>query len=1327
MNLTIENGQNAITIDTTQESYHFCDLSGEDTLRLWWQSSTFQDIAQGAKVVFEGETYCLREAPSVEKINSQRWDYSASFYSPRESLKDIILKDLTTGEVKFSIVAKPFEILQLLTDNLKEATSLDWRGQCSAEAEQKLFSFDATSIYNALDMIEREFGTESLVQGRTIHLGRVEKNKDNPLVLKYGRGNGLLSGVEAKAEETPITRLYVQGGERNIDPFKYGSRTLRLPKDEIVQYKGIEYKTDPKGLFIERVQKANYTKEGATVLDGIYPKRVGVITQTIEKNGLYDFIDSSIPDDLDYGACTTAGQSLSVVFSSGMLQGREFSVNYHHRDKRFELIEKQEDGQSMPNDVFCPAAGDLYAVYGMSMPVQYIEDRESKTGASYDLLTEAVALLWEREQHGFTYSFKIDPIFIKANYTNIADKISLGAFVRIQDKELCPQGSDIRIVSIKRYLERLDSPEIDLSNAVVRKSGLSSLFSQITKAEGAIRQEIRQVKDSTKRTYQGVEATKAMIEGAFDNYSKTITPVSVDTMHLLVGDKSLQYEFIDSPQSQRAITFNIGYNQKRQIEVSEAWLKHYTLEIEAVKPQQKCRIWHLQAFVSGELQVEQNYFLYARVEKGSDNGFFSISQDKLPQQEESLYNLLVSVVAWSGGEHQISKMYGYSQVLPGQITTSTLSSSDGSAIIELKDQEITLKGNVKFEAGSSALTQINNAVKDIKVGGRNLLRDSKRLIKNSDYNIAIYPLTETLKEGDIVTCTIKGKLAETKTSFWVYNSGDRIDLAFLEDIGNGFYRGTFKWAIAKYGVIADNKSFWVWSFKGDQPGESIIEWIKLERGNVATDWTPAPEDSQTDIKDLGERLQSVDTFTKELQRQGFHLYTLDLTAFDPNLYYPCVTSPLSVVERTKIRVENSLWQDNGLPSWKTHDGGFSLSVEWEVTGSGWGIIDTNRQITRFNYAWAPVSPILNIGQWENLSKEYFFLRGGAKYRVYITGGASVAAYKDGFVETAGYTFELYPMSYDKSKEPEDRESRALRLEREALVSKQMLDKMSFLPEMFAATNIRGNAVMTGALLTGGGRGASAGVYGGDKPKSAQIPEIEQKVQERTDQEGTYRPFILTPRFSSGYDNDEAAFFKEFSQWDYNTWLQYRARKNAQSVEAFVGGRGQGDMQRAYEDEIAWAKVAMMFFANFSVDEQGSVYVRNIKARELDAYNLKLENDISIPFEGGGYFSVSKARLDYRAIQSGTGFIFKVEVEKDSKGALSPTIYLSNNENSRTVSINPGEITIGQGSASFPIRLFEVKTAIDVLKSIGVLSSSGLPDDAKIQKLKRMLEGTLLGG
>lgn len=1319
MNLTIENGQNAITIETTPESYHFCDLSGEDTLRLWWQSSTFQDIAQGAKVVFEGETYCLREAPSVEKINSQRWDYSASFYSPRESLKDIILKDLTTGEVKFSIVAKPFEILQLLTDNLKEATSLDWRGQCSAEAEEKLFSFDATSIYNALDMIEREFGTESLVQGLTIHLGRVEKNKDNPLVLKYGRGNGLLSGVEAKAEETPITRLYVQGGERNIDPFKYGSRTLRLPKDEIVQYKGIEYKTDPKGLFIERVQKANYTKEGATVLDGIYPKRVGVITQTIEKNGLYDFIDSSIPDDLDYGACTTAGQSLSVVFSSGMLQGREFSVNYHHKDRRFELIEKQDDGQSMPNDVFCPAAGDLYAVYGMSMPVQYIEDRESKTGASYDLLTEAVALLWEREQHGFTYSFKIDPIFIKANYTNIADKIALGAFVRIQDKELCPQGSDIRIVSIKRYLERLDSPEIDLSNAVVRKSGLSSLFSQITKAEGAIRQEIRQVKDSTKRTYQGVEATKAMIEGAFDNYSKTISPVSVDTMHLLVGDKSLQYEFIDSPQSQRAITFNIGYNQKRQIEVSEAWLKHYTLEIEAVKPQQKCRIWHLQAFVSGELQVEQNYFLYARVEKGSDNGFFSISQDKLPQQQESLYNLLVSVVAWSGGEHQISKMYGYSQVLPGQITTSTLSSSDGSAIIELKDQEITLKGNVRFEAGSQGLQQIKEAVSDIRVGGRNLLLKSKAIhIKREPGGIGyLGEFSQELEVGAEYIITTGGDFKGRRLFMYLNTKRD-----WATGVPKSFYTNEPFVATAAF------KHMWIWiSDYNAVPAEFDMAEVKLERGNVSSDWTPAPEDSQTDIKDLGERLQSVDTFTKELQRQGFHLYTLDLTAFDPNLYYPCVTSSLSAVERTKIRVENSLWQDNGLPSWKTHDAGFSLSVEWEVTGFGWGVIDVNRQITRFNYRWAPVSPILNIGQWKNLSKEYFYLRGGAKYRVYITGGASVAAYKDGFVETAGYTFELYPMSYDKSKEPEDRESRALRLEREALVSKQMLDKMSFLPEMFAATNIRGNAVMTGALLTGGGRGASAGVYGGDMPKSARPPEIEQKVQERTDQEGTYRPFILTPRFSSGYDNGEAAFFKEFSQWDYNTWLQYRARKNSQSVEAFVGGRGQEDMQRAYEDEIAWAKVAMMFFANFSVDEQGSVYVRNIKARELDAYNLKLENDINIPFEGGGYFSVSKANLDYRAIQSGTGFIFKVEVEKDSKGALSPTILLSNNENSRTVSINPGEITIGQGSASFPIRLFEVKTAIDVLKSIGVLSSSGLPDDAKIQRLKRMLEGTLLGG
>ena len=43
----------------------------------------------------------------------------------------------------------------------------------------------------------------------------------------------------------------------------------------------------------------------------------------------------------------------------------------------------------------------------------------------------------------------------------------------------------------------------------------------------------------------------------------------------------------------------------------------------------------------------------------------------------------------------------------------------------------------------------------------------------------------------------------------------------------------------------------VYQFPSDGTSESTIEWIKLERGNEATPWTPAPEDGDTNDLYIG--------------------------------------------------------------------------------------------------------------------------------------------------------------------------------------------------------------------------------------------------------------------------------------------------------------------------------------------------------------------------------------------------------------------------------------------------------------------------------------------
>ncbi|MFJ1429476.1 hypothetical protein ACILE2_01560 [Capnocytophaga canimorsus] len=135
--------------------------------------------------------------------------------------------------------------------------------------------------------------------------------------------------------------------------------------------------------------------------------------------------------------------------------------------------------------------------------------------------------------------------------------------------------------------------------------------------------------------------------------------------------------------------------------------------------------------------------------------------------------------------------------------------------------------------------EITDAVGGIKIGGRNLLRNSNKSISNSDYLIATYDITQSLKEGEQVTVTLKGELGAGKVAFAIYNSGDSVDLATLINKGNGIHQATFDW---KIGLAKDNNRLNVYTYYSSVIAESSIEWINLERGNKSTDITPAPED-----------------------------------------------------------------------------------------------------------------------------------------------------------------------------------------------------------------------------------------------------------------------------------------------------------------------------------------------------------------------------------------------------------------------------------------------------------------------------------------------------
>ena len=143
----------------------------------------------------------------------------------------------------------------------------------------------------------------------------------------------------------------------------------------------------------------------------------------------------------------------------------------------------------------------------------------------------------------------------------------------------------------------------------------------------------------------------------------------------------------------------------------------------------------------------------------------------------------------------------------------------------------------------------------LPVYGKNLLLGSGKEVSNSNYNIANYWLTEQIQEGTQVTVTIWGELGEGTTGFALFNSGDAVDAGKPVSIitpTNGKGIATFSWnLINNSGTVANSTFLNIFSCPyGNKPtNPSTIHKIKLEYGDISTEWSPAWED----IPDLEER------------------------------------------------------------------------------------------------------------------------------------------------------------------------------------------------------------------------------------------------------------------------------------------------------------------------------------------------------------------------------------------------------------------------------------------------------------------------------------------
>nr|DAQ98604.1 MAG TPA: tail protein [Caudoviricetes sp.] len=760
--ITLHYNDKTKDVQESDSSYRYRALMAKPQLVLKFSLTEYIEFPIGTWCEYMGEKYRLHKAQDIKKNGLRNIEYTLNMGGDEDKLADYKFRNSVDHRLKWSMCAKPREFVEEIVKNLNEREGADvWSvGDC-LDAKEKTVEFNHAYIDAALQDVAEAFKTEWEIVNHVISLHKVEYFKDSPLPLSYGKGKGFIPGVgrTTASNEQPIKRLYVQGGDKNIDRSKYGSAELLLPKGQTLEYDGRTYRTDDKGIYVERVDKvSDAVKEDSLDCSEIYPSRVGKVTAVNvvnKKKNFYDIVDNTIPDSLDYNKYIIAGENMTIIFQSGMLAGtgKEFELKYKHADKRFELVPQEIDGITMPNDTFKPQVGDTYAVFGCMLPDAYVCDNATKSGASWDMLREAARHLREHEDPKFTFTGTLQGLYAKRNWVNVGGYLKVGGYIRFSDTQFAKDGVDIRITGIKDFLTNPYSPTIEISNTVSAQ-GIGSQLREIDNQEVALADTKREIVQYTKRRFRDAKETMELLERSLlEGFTDKVTPIAIRTMQMLVGDESLQFRFVNNRTNPTAVSPNITYNgTSKQLSVNARLIQHLTLGIKSISPQRKpieYRYWALSEYISARLdKTSTPYYLYVKAMRNGLNATFILSERAIWMEEDNdFYHFLVGVLnSEHEGDRSFTTLYGYTEVLPGRITTDKIVSGDGNSYFDMLSDALKLGDKLQYNVNGDGQLKIRGTIVQSQSGDESPIGCFR-----GDYNAA-----NTYYNGDEVTYLIDG-------------------------------------------------------------------------------------------------------------------------------------------------------------------------------------------------------------------------------------------------------------------------------------------------------------------------------------------------------------------------------------------------------------------------------------------------------------------------------------------------------------------------------------------------------------------------------------------
>ncbi len=440
-------------------------------------SDTAPALQLGARTTYKGVTYYVTKEPTVRKEHSKLYVIETELETVIGLARHVILDNPVDKRSSFDYTASATEHIQLVVDSLngKKLSKIPaWtRGTIRVPDKVKHIKYDGISAWDALQLIRQTYETDLHIDGTAIALG-IWSNKADAIELAYGKGNGILSGLERlKHDDTPTPMsLYVTGTKRNMTKGRLTMQQLETLKvDDLgTIYHGSNpdiagrlYGTDKTGQYISEFTHDNGTQplytEATYTNEEIYPSHVSMIKVVTKVKDHFE-----VNSDFDYSKLLIDGEQMQVVFQTGNLAGRDFDARHYASSGRLAIVPKEEDDTTLPNDTLCPKVGDQYIVTGIKLPDKYIKEAQRR------LTEEALHHLVKLQQQRYSYKAEIDPVYLHNNKTTIGNKLDVGQYVHLTDQQIAIGDPYIRIVGKRTYLDSPYTPEIELSNEVERLS-----------------------------------------------------------------------------------------------------------------------------------------------------------------------------------------------------------------------------------------------------------------------------------------------------------------------------------------------------------------------------------------------------------------------------------------------------------------------------------------------------------------------------------------------------------------------------------------------------------------------------------------------------------------------------------------------------------------------------------------------------------------------------------------------------------------------------------------------------------------------------------------